>query len=112
MREDGYGFEPDAKGPEDFTGGILVGVDNCQEQRAAEKILDPEGIEVGIVGRLVGCGHQVDGVPARGEEKQFEYCVIGRVGEGPEEVEVAGYIDYKVEGLGFEGDSCAGLFLC
>lgn len=48
---------------------------------------------------LVGCGHQVDGVPARGEEKQFEYCVIGRVGEGPEEVKVAGYIDYKVEGL-------------
>ena len=53
-----------------------------------------EGIEVGIVRGLVGCCHEVDCIAGRGDEEDFEDCIVGAVGEGPEEVYVAGYIDY------------------
>ena len=51
---------------------------------------------------LVRCGHQVDGVAGRGEEEQLEDGVVKAVAEGPEEVEVAGYIDDQVQRLRFE----------
>ena len=52
-------------------------------------------------------GHQVDCVGGGGDEKEFEDGVVGRFGEVPEEVEVAGDVDEEVEGLRFEGDSTA-----
>jgi hypothetical protein len=46
------------------------------------------------VRRFVGCGHKVNCVARGGEEEDFEDCIVGAVGEGPEEVDVAGYVDY------------------
>jgi hypothetical protein len=61
------------------------------------------------VGGLVRRGHDIYGVPGRGEEEDLEDGVPGAVGEGPEYVDVPGDIYYKIEGLGFEGDAGARL---
>jgi len=111
LREDGDGFEPDAEGPEDFGGGVGVGVGEGEDHGAAEEVLDAEGVEVGVVGGFVGGGHEVDGVAGGCEEEQFEGGVVEGIGEGPEEVEVTGYVDEEVKGLGFEGDAGAGVGL-
>jgi hypothetical protein len=61
------------------------------------------------MGGLVAGGHEVDGIARGGKEKKLEDGVVGGVGEGPEQIEVAGYVDDKVQSLRFEGDTGAGL---
>lgn len=56
---------------------------------------------------LVGGGHEVDGVAGGGEEEELEDGVVGAICEGPEEVNVASYVDHEIEGLRFEGDTRA-----
>lgn len=57
MWEDSNGFKPDAEGPEDFRGGIGVGVDESEGKGTTKKILHAECIEVGVVGGFEGGGH-------------------------------------------------------
>ena len=62
-----------------------------------------ERVLIGIVCRLIIVEHEVYNVGLRADEDDFEDGiphVFGRV--GPEEVEVAGYVDGEVEELGFE----------
>jgi len=84
LRQDGDALEPDGEGPEDLGGRVAVGIDEGEDQRAPEEVLDAEGIEVRIVGGLVGGGHEIEGVPRGAEEEELEDGVVGRVGEGPE----------------------------
>jgi hypothetical protein len=109
LRQNSDTLQPDAKRPGDFVGRVVVREQDCYDSGAAEQVLYFEGVEVGVVGRLVGCCHEVDCVAGGGEEEDLVDGVVGAVGEGPEDVEVAGYVDDEVEGLGFEGYSCAGL---
>ena len=55
--------------------------------------MDAEGVEVRVVGWSVAAGHEVDCVGGGGDEEEFEDGVVGRFGEVPEEIEVAGYVD-------------------
>ncbi|RDW88112.1 hypothetical protein BP6252_00144 [Coleophoma cylindrospora] len=105
LRQDGHALQPDAERPHDLRGCVRIRVDQCQHQRAAEQVLHAEGVQVGIVRRLVRCGHQVDGVAGAGEEEELEDGVVGAVGEGPEEIEVPRHVDEQIEGLRLEGDS-------
>jgi len=66
--QNSHRFQPDAESPEDFRWCVLVGEDDGEDEGAAEEVLDPEGVDVGVVGGLVGCGHQVDGVAGGAEE--------------------------------------------
>ena len=109
MRHDGHAFEPDGKRPEDFGERVFVGPDYGEDEGADEEVLDFECVESWVVGGFVGCGHEVDGVARGGYEEDLEDGVVGGVGEGCEDVEVAGYVDDEVEGLRFEGYSGAGL---
>lgn len=67
--------------------------------------MDTEGVDVGVVGGFVGCCHEVDCVAGCTEEEQLESGVVGAVGEGPEDIEVAGYVYDEVESLRFEGNA-------
>lgn len=55
-------FQPDRERPEDFRRRISVWEDHCEDQRATEQILYAEGIEIRVMGGLVCCCHEVDGV--------------------------------------------------
>lgn len=57
MWEDSNGFKPDAEGPEDFRGGIGVGVNESEGKGTTKKILHAECVEVGVVGGFEGGGH-------------------------------------------------------
>jgi len=67
--------------------------------------LDAECIDVGVVSWLVCCGHQVDCVGGAAYEEDLEDGVVGAIGEGPEEIEVASYVDDEIESLRLEGYS-------
>lgn len=60
--EDSDGFQPDGKRPQDLRRRVLVGEDDGEDERAAEKVLHAEGVDVRVVRGLIGCCHQVDGV--------------------------------------------------
>jgi hypothetical protein len=61
------------------------------------------------MGWLPGRGHFVDGVAGRDKEEDLESGIVETVGEGPEDIEVAGCVDEEVEGLRFEGYTGTGL---
>lgn len=69
-------FEPDGKGPKNLGGDVFVGKDDGKSGRSGEEVLDLEGINVGVVGRLVGVGHEVDDVSLGTEEENFEKEVV------------------------------------
>jgi hypothetical protein len=58
-----------------------------------------ESVDVGIVSGFVGCCHEINGVAGGTEEEELEGCVVGAVGEGPEDIEVAGGVYDEVESL-------------
>lgn len=64
--------------------------------------MDSECVDIGIVGRLVGCCHEVYGIAGTCEEEKLESSVVGAVCEGPEKIEVACHIDDEVERLRLE----------
>ena len=84
LRQDGDALKPDAEGPGDFEEGVLHGEEDGQDEGEAEEEFNAEGVEVGVVGRLVGARHQVDNVALRGDEEDFKDEVVG--GSGPGEV--------------------------
>ena len=98
------------RGVTDFCDFVFVGEEDGDDGGAAEEVFDFEGVDVGVLGRFVVIEHEVEGVGLGGEEEELENGVVeGSGGEGPEDVEVAGYVDYHVKSLGFEGDAGAAL---
>ena len=61
------------------------------------------------MGWFVNCGHQIDGIAGGCEEEELEDGVVGATGEGPEQINIASYVDYQIQRLRFEGYSRAGL---
>jgi hypothetical protein len=58
----------------------VIGEKDGQDSCSSEEVLDSEGIDVGIVGGLVGVGHEVDDVALRAKEKDLEDEVVDAVG--------------------------------
>lgn len=63
-------------------GGEQYGQSSC----AAEKVLNSEGIKIGIVSWLVRGCHKIDRITGGGQEEELEYGIICAVGKRPEEV--------------------------
>lgn len=80
LGQDRDGLEPDGEGPEDLEEAVVVGEEQGHDGGAAEEVLDAERVEVGIVGRLVGCRHEVDDVALGADEHKLEEEVVRRVG--------------------------------
>jgi hypothetical protein len=58
---------------------------------------------------FVGGRHEVDGIARGADEEDLKDRVVGGVGEGGKDIEVAGDVNYEVEGLRFEGYAGTGL---
>lgn len=110
LGQDGNRLEPDGEGPEDLRcishdvraarrsqgqsesanthlgETVVVGEKQGQESADTEEVLDFEGVEVGVMGRLIFVQHQVDDVTGGSDEEQFEGGEVERVGQGPEQV--------------------------
>lgn len=80
LGQDGDGLEPDGKGPENLQGGVLGGEEDGEDGGAGEEVLDAKGVGVGIVGGLVGVGHEVDDVALGANEEDLEDEVVDAVG--------------------------------
>jgi hypothetical protein len=103
LGKNGHRLEPDGKGPQNLGKGIVVGEDDSKDSGSSKEVLDAEGVDIGIVGRLVGVGHEVDDVTLRAKEEDFEDEVVDAVGR--EKIEIASDVDKHVEGLRLEGDT-------
>ena len=57
---------------------VFVGEEDGKNGAAAEKILDFEGVDVGVVGGFVVVEHEVDGVGLEAEEEELEDGVVER----------------------------------
>ena len=79
LGQDGDRLEPDGEGPEDLPRVVVVREQDGQDGGAAQEVLDPEGVEVAVVGRLVRVDHQVDDVPLCADEEDFEDEVVQTV---------------------------------
>ena len=55
---------------------VFVGEEDSKNGAAAEKILDFEGVDVGVVGGFVVIEHEVDGVGLEAEEEELEDGVV------------------------------------
>ena len=55
---------------------VFVGEEDRENGAAAEKILDFEGVDVGVVGGFVVVEHEVDGVGLEAEEEELEDGVV------------------------------------
>ena len=75
-----------------------------QHCTSADEILHLEGIEIGVVGRLVVVEHEVDGVRGTADEDDLEDGVVERFGqvEGPEKIDVSCHVYDEVEELRLE----------
>lgn len=65
---------------------VIVGEQQCQDHADSKQVLDLEGIDIGIMSRLVVVEHEVDDVGGRADEKQLECGQVKRIGEGPEQI--------------------------
>lgn len=65
---------------------ILVGEEYCESSASTQEKLDLESVDVWVMGRLVVVEHQIQGVCGRADEKDLEDCIVGGIGEGPEEI--------------------------
>ena len=59
-----------------FCNLVFVGEEDRENGAAAEKILDFEGVDVGVVGGFVVVEHEVDGVGLEAEEEELEDGVV------------------------------------
>lgn len=80
LGKNGDSLEPDGESPENLREGVLVGEKQSENSSTGEQVLDLEGIDVGIVGRLVGVGHEVDDVSLGADEHDLEEQVVETVG--------------------------------
>ena len=55
---------------------VFVGEEDGKNGAAAEKILDFEGVDIGVVGGFVVVEHEVDGVGLEAEEEELEDGVV------------------------------------
>lgn len=72
LRKNGYGLEPDGKGPYHFQDGVLVSQDQRSHKGSSGKVAHLEGVEVFLGCSLVFVGQDVDGVYRRADEKHLE----------------------------------------
>lgn len=61
-----------------------MGEQQCQDHADSKQVLDLEGIDIGVMSRLVIVEHEVDDVGGRADEKQLECGQVQRIGQGPE----------------------------
>lgn len=80
LGQDGDGFEPDGERPQDFGEGVFVGEDDGEDGGASEEVLDFEGVDIGVVGGLVGVGHEVDDVALAADEEDLEQEIVDALG--------------------------------
>lgn len=76
LRQDGDGLEPDGKGPKDLGEGVLVGYQNGQNSGPRQQVVHTEGVDIGVVGRFVGVGHEVDDETLGADEEDLEREVV------------------------------------
>lgn len=69
-------LEPNGKGPEDLRDGVGVWEDDGEDGGTGEEVLHLEGIDVGIVGRLVCVCHEVHNVSLGTDEHDLEDEVV------------------------------------
>lgn len=70
--QDGYRLQPDGKGPENLGEGVLIRNEDGEDGCTTNKVVHAEGVDVGVVRRLVCIGHQVYNVALRTNECNFE----------------------------------------
>lgn len=80
LGENGHGLEPDGEGPEYLGEGVVIGECDGKDGGTGEEVLDAEGIDVGVVGGLVGVGHEIDDVSLRTEEEELKDKVVDAIG--------------------------------
>lgn len=80
LGKNGHRLEPDGERPENLLDGVLVWEDYGEKGSTHEQVLDAEGIDVGIVGRLVRVGHEIDDVSLGAEEEDFEDKIVQAIG--------------------------------
>lgn len=128
LREDGHRLEPDGEGPHDLGGRVVVGEGDGEDGGTAKEVLHSEGIDVDIVGGLVGVGHEVDDVALGADEEDLEDEVVDAVGRkeicpmlarsnsnlcchwtlymaGERHTEVSSEVDEQIQALRLEGDA-------
>lgn len=132
LRKNGHRFEPDGKRPKDlwpslsatllsFSDPAVTHLCECvlvreqyrQNCAGSNEVLYFEGIEIGVVGRLVVVKHQVDGVRGAADKDDLEDGVVERFRqvEGPEKVDVSCHVYNEVEELRLERDAGRALLL-
>lgn len=109
LREDGHRLEPDGKGPHDLGGRVIVGKGDGEDGGTAKEVLHSEGIDVDIVGGLVGVGHEIDDIALGADEEDLEDEVVDAVGR--KEIEVSSEVDEQIQALRLEGDARTALEL-
>jgi hypothetical protein len=109
LRKDSHRLEPDGEGPQNLRKGVVVREDDGEDSSSSEEVLDAESVDIRIVGRLVGVGHEVDNVTLRTKEEDLEDEVVDAIGR--EKIEIAGNIDKHVESLRLERDTRAAVKL-
>ena len=102
-------FQPDRESPWELEECVFVRRQDGHDGGESEEVWHAEGVKWRGGGRTICRRHLVEGVAGGGEEEELEDGVIIVDVEGGEDIEVAGYVDEEVEGLGFEGYAGAGL---
>jgi len=80
LRKNSYRLEPDGEGPQNLGDGVVIGEDDGEDSSSSEEVLYSEGVDIGIVGRLVGVGHEVDDVTLGAKEHDLEDEVVDAIG--------------------------------
>lgn len=109
LRKNSHRLKPNGEGPQNFRDGVVIGEDDGENSSSRKEVLDSEGVDIGIVGRLVGVGHEVDDVTLGAKEHDLEDEVVDAIGF--EEIKIAGDVDKHVECLRLERDTRAAVEL-
>jgi len=64
LRQDCHRLQPNAERPQYLGWCVFVREDDCKYCRPAEQVANFEGVEVGVMGRLIVVKHQVQGICA------------------------------------------------
>lgn len=80
LRQDSHRFKPDGKGPENLGECVFVRDKNGKDGSTRKEVLHAKRVDIGIVGRLVRIGHEVNNVALRANKCDFEDKIVPAVG--------------------------------
>lgn len=80
LRKNSHRLEPDGEGPHNLRKGVVVRKHDGENSSSSEEVLDAESVDIGIVGRLIGVGHEVDDVTLRAKKEDLKNKVVDAIG--------------------------------